>query len=419
MNPQRPQRPVGVLLSALALGLTALFLFLLAFGTLLGAASTQRLGGSPAGMPQSPAFTAAVMGIMVCIYLAFAGWSIATLVGLLRMRPWARISTMVIAGGLAFLGLLSAIAMLGMQSLVAAGNVPLPPNVPPALLHKIIVVMAVVSLLLAAVGIGWLIYLAQRRTREAFALAALQTQAQQPHAWPSPPGYTPGGQQQAPQPNPLTDFTVARPIAPVEPAQPAPEYTQWPQQPQQPQQDQAHPAPWPIIPIPPHTQIRTGRPVSITVLAIFALISAVVSLFGLVSPFPAFLFGFIVSGWPVHLYSLVWAAAAAIAGLGMLRLQRPAWVLAFVLLGISALNALTMLLPAARARYAAYILAAQQNSPFGRPTMPLPAGIMAATAAIGMLFGLLLIAFCAILLWRARWAFEPTISPPASEAPEA
>ena len=427
MDPQRPVRPVGIVLSAVALGLAALVLLLLALGGLATALSGAHLpaGSGAAALPSAAVFTV-VMLVMTLVYLGLGIWSIATLVGLLRMRSWARISAMVIAGGLACLSLLSAISMLGMQAAMASGAVPVPPNLPPGMLHKLMVTMAAVSFLVAGLSIAWLVYLALRRTRDAFAQAEAHQQAQQfaagqlvpgqfaagpspaqppysqpegfapqagyappaPIAWPTPP--------QPPQRNPLTDFTVARPVETAAPFV-APVAEPTPTQP----------------PVLAHlAAIRSRRPVSITVLAIIALFSAFFSLFGIISPEPAFLFGALVSGWPLHLYSLVWAAAAAIAGLGMLRLQRPAWVLSFILLGVSSLHFLVLLLPGPRARYMSYLIDMQQHSRFGGGPA-LPPGIMSMTVVAGMLFGLAVTVGVAILLWRARWAFALP-APPAS-----
>ncbi len=433
MYPPRPRRPVGIVLSAMALGLAALVLVLLAFAG-IGTALLGSHGGTASGTPSpvTPAVAAGVMLVFALLYGGLAAWAIATLVGLLRMRPWARISTMVIAGGLALLGLFSVVGLKGVQSAFASGSFPMPPNASPDLLHKMFTVMEAMSLVLAALSIGWFIYLALRRTREAFTQAHAHRQAQQfPHGMPYPPapGYppyvVPGASpawtppRQPPAPNPLTDFTVARPLAPP-PAEPIPPtdlsdtpadasaypqpYTApyaapayWPQQ----------APPWPVAP-----PAAPGRPVSVTVIAVFSLISAFFSLFGLISPFPTFLFGFMVGGWPLHLYSLVWSAAMAIAGLGMLRLQRPAWLLSFVLLGISSLNCLTFLLPGPRARYVAYMAAMQQRTTFGMPQPALPASFLTMTLAFGMFFGVALIVTAAILLWRARGAFAPPTPTP-------
>lgn len=428
------QRPPGIVLSALALGLLASFFLLL---TLL-------LSGTPlpASSDAAPAALLSAFRVgLTFVYIALAGWSIATLVGLLRMCSWARVSTMLIAGLLAGLGLLFALAMPVMQSIFAAGSAPLPPNVSPALLHRILNVMAAVSLVVTGLGVLWVVYLAQRRTREAFARTAAQAA--------SPAAPRPGAQPYAVQPpysssppppsgarfprtaaalrpvDPLTDFTVARPLhtanppaiplhnpqGAFDPPEPLPASYEAGGQPSASLPNQA----WPTQPAGPLPAVRSRRPISVTVLAIFALVAAFFALFEVVSPLPIFLFGMIVSGWPVHVYGVVWAAALAIAGLGMLRLQRPAWLLSFALLGVGVLHFLVLLLPSARAHYIRYMQTLQQPSG-GLSPQSLPPGMVALSIDMGMFFGLAIIALAGTLLWRAREAFPA--EPGATPAPE-
>lgn len=393
-------------------------------------------GAGAAGLP-SAAFATAMMLVFSLIYLALAGWSVGTLVGLVRMRPWARISTIVIASGLAALSLLSAVSMLFMQSIFSSGSVPMPPNVPPAFFHKVLIFLAVASLVVAVLSIGWIVYLAQRRVRAVFEQArAHQLAAQRPHGYPpaqlwpaaygsgqpSPPTTPhPPLRARQPAPNPLTDFTFARPLATHE-AQSAPSPDQ-PSSAPAPDPDaalvwqaQAAPQPgaWPALAA---EAPRTGRPVSVTIISVFALISAFFSLIGVISPSPASLFGVVVSGLPLHLYSVVWAAGLAIAGLGMLRLQRPAWVLAFVLLGTNSINAVIQLLPGPRARNLA--LMNSQLSMFGTQQTALTSSVMAMSMIFSMVLALLFSAFFAFILWRTRWAFPAAPPQPPADAPQA
>jgi len=416
---------VGVVVSALALGLAAVVLLLLSLGGLVAALGAAHL---------------VVMLGVVPIYLALAGWALGTLVGLLRMRSGARISAMVIAGCMAGLGLLFTASLMAIQTAIASGQIPMPPIATPAEIHRAFTLMAWLCVVMSALGIAGLVYFAQRSTRDAF----LQARAHQltahaayspsvAHAQPSGPAWLLRRPQ--PAPNPLTDFTVARPIEPpaqvgAAAAEPQAETTFDPTQQPWPsaQAEASHPAEeslpasaWPAYPQYSHTAsgpaatVRRGRPVSVTIVAMVSLANAFFTLVGVVAPVPGFLFGMVVSGWPLHLYSLVWTAAAAIAGLGMLRLQRPAWLLSFVLLGISSLQFLVLLLPAARARYIHYMSDVQPHSGLGNP-QGLPAGMLSLTIVLGMLMGLGVLALFAVMLWRARWAFEPT-APPASEEP--
>jgi hypothetical protein len=49
-------------------------------------------------MPQ-PGFLTAVIFVEALLVLAMAVWGFITFAGLLRMRPWARVSMLVIGGG--------------------------------------------------------------------------------------------------------------------------------------------------------------------------------------------------------------------------------------------------------------------------------------------------------------------------------
>ncbi len=208
------QRPAGVVLSALALGLAALVLLLLGLLSFFAVIA----GRHPPAGAMAPAASAAVLTaaslLMTLLYLGLAAWAFTTLRGLLRMRSWARISAMVIAACMVGFGLLFAVGLAGAQSLLAAGSVPIPPNVDPALLRKALLILAVLSFFVAALGVAWLLYFASRSTQDAF----LRAQARQPgHAPPAPSaGYAspPPSRRMATPPafDPLTDFTIARPI---------------------------------------------------------------------------------------------------------------------------------------------------------------------------------------------------------------
>jgi hypothetical protein len=190
-------------------------------------------------------------------------------------------------------------------------------------------------------------------------------------------------------------------IAPAWPAQPAST------------QPLPQPAAWPASSA---AKARTGRPAAVTVISVFALLGAFISLFGVISPVPGFLFGVVIAGWPLHLYSILWAAGLAIAGLGMLRLQRPAWQLAFVLLAFQALNFVVLLLPGPRTRYVAFLVS--QNPMFSSPKAALPANLVVASVSFGNAIGLAFAAFIAFMLWRARWAFHAAPPLPPEENPD-
>ena len=171
------KRLPGVIFSAVILALGSLFQLLMAalmvFAGTLEKTQTHSSGGlsttvaspTPAWMPM---FSYG-LGVF-CILLAV--WGILTTVGLFRMRRWARISTLVIGGCLAILGVPSMLMMLVMTMV----PFPTPATVDPSQAHTIqmatrigLGVGAAVYALVSAVGISWLVYFNRKAVREAFA----------------------------------------------------------------------------------------------------------------------------------------------------------------------------------------------------------------------------------------------------------
>ena len=393
------RRPAGVVLSAIVLGLAAGLLILLAAVTLLGAVM---MGHAPPPTTLNPGVATpppeiiiAAVAAVACLYLALAVWAIATLVGLVRMRPWARISIMIIGAGLGCLGLFSALGCFAMPILMQ--SMPMPPASNPAVLHAIFIGMAVVSLLVATLGITWLVYFALRRTREAFIAVA-------------PPAAS------LPNPNapaPLLhahalDYSVAEPLTAPQPfdSLPPAAYTQtWSQT--------TATIPQPTVP---------KRPVSITVLGIILLVGAVCSLSCLALPFPLFLCGFILSGWVAHITLLILIIFAATTGVGLLLVRKPAWYMAVAYCALSILNTLVMLFPAGRERMGEYMETVSHATAAAMPG-PQPIDLFGPKLfpiliLPGIVFGLAVVVFVIVLLWRARWAFEPNALKPQPQAAE-
>ncbi len=98
-------RPTGVTIIAILSFLAAFLLVLLGFGFLFGGAIIASLGMS---MPTS--IIGAGVVLFACVFFGFAALDVVTGIGLLNMRNWARVLTIVIVGiGLFFaaLGILS------------------------------------------------------------------------------------------------------------------------------------------------------------------------------------------------------------------------------------------------------------------------------------------------------------------------
>jgi hypothetical protein len=168
------KRPVGLILSAIALSLAALFLILTTVLMVLIAIFADRhhpfIAAAPAATPH---FFLYLMLAVAVFYAALATWATLTVIGILRLRSWARYSILVIGGGLAILGLLA-----GMGTLLSRTMLPTlstqQPNADPRILSGVFFVMTALYLLVSAVGGWWLIYFNLRPTRELFSIAEFQ-----------------------------------------------------------------------------------------------------------------------------------------------------------------------------------------------------------------------------------------------------
>jgi hypothetical protein len=113
--------------------------------------------------------------------LALAAWAISTIVGLFRMRSWARTSMMVIGGCLAGSCLFGAMRVVIVPLLLRTTPGPLVEgplwfehqlHTAFSIVATMFLFIAAVFLFVAAIGVWWLVYFSLRRTREAFAQAA-------------------------------------------------------------------------------------------------------------------------------------------------------------------------------------------------------------------------------------------------------
>jgi hypothetical protein len=91
------------------------------------------------------------MAFAAIILLVPAVWGIATSIGLFRVKRWARISTLIFAGLLTFMGVVTPLFVMA---------IPMPPqaNVTPAMMSAVKGAIAGFYLMLAAVGVWWLVY---------------------------------------------------------------------------------------------------------------------------------------------------------------------------------------------------------------------------------------------------------------------
>jgi len=162
------KRPIGLILSAIVLSLAALFLLLLSVVSVFTSVFASRQP-STAAMPHFVTYLFVALSIF---YAALGVWAILTVIGILRLRAWARYSILIIGGGLAVTDAFAAFGTL-------VGRTMLPtleaqqPAADPRVMSMVFFVLAAAYLLVAAVGIWWLIYFNLRPVRELFSNQAM------------------------------------------------------------------------------------------------------------------------------------------------------------------------------------------------------------------------------------------------------
>ncbi|MBB5316752.1 hypothetical protein [Tunturibacter empetritectus] len=157
------KRPIGLIFSAVVLSLAALFLLLIS--------SLMAFAGISAGhqptVPATPHFVTYLMIAISGFYIALAIWAILTVIGILRLRSWARYSILIIGGGLAFISILAVFGLLLSRTMLPTLQTQ-QPAADPRITFIVFLVMGAINLLVAAVGIWWLIYFNRRAVRELF-----------------------------------------------------------------------------------------------------------------------------------------------------------------------------------------------------------------------------------------------------------
>lgn len=169
------KRPAGVVVSAIVLILGSVFELLMAAGMAFAGALFHRhtvAGTLPASAntptaPWMPIFFYGFAAFMVLLTL----WGIVTAVGVLRLRRWARYSILVIGGGLALFGTISAASTLLLLFL----PLPLSPATDPSQAQSLhfaaratFAGVAFFYVLMAAIGVWWLVYFNRKAARDLF-----------------------------------------------------------------------------------------------------------------------------------------------------------------------------------------------------------------------------------------------------------
>jgi hypothetical protein len=162
------KRPIGLILSAIVLSLAALFLLLLSAVSVFTSLFASRQP-STAAMPHFVTYLFVALSIF---YAAQAVWAILTVIGILRLRSWARYSILIIGGGLVVIGVFLLLGTLLSRTMLPALQTQ-QPAIDPHIMSIVLMVMGALYLLITAVGIWWLTYFNLRSIRELFSNQAM------------------------------------------------------------------------------------------------------------------------------------------------------------------------------------------------------------------------------------------------------
>ena len=344
--------------SALLLVLAALMAFAMIVAT------------PPANDPRLPPMFFTVMRVVVPLFYAIpAVWGILTAVGLLQLKNWARISTIV------FSVLLMVFGAFGvLTSMVFILNPPSGNGVDPKMFSIIGAATAVFSLAQIGVGIWWMVFFNRAGVKAQFLPQALPYpqagQGAAPYAIDMPHSATP------PPPSLTTPPGVATPTD---------------------------------VTTPPLAVLqRPARPLSISIIGWFMLAGCIFLPFSIVLRAPTVLFTAILTGWPAVILLSLFGALHLYMGIALLKMKSSGRLVGTGYYIFGLLNVVVFYLaPGRNARIAKLMDAAQSMFPWMRSAQsnPFQADMMP-FLLVGAIGG---IAFYLVLLYfliAAKPAFD-------------
>jgi hypothetical protein len=221
----------------------------------------------------------AMVILMAVFVMVLVVWAVATVVGILRLRNWGRISILIFGGCMAIFGLFGLLGTFMMSTFMHAMPA-MQPSPPAFIMQAAMIIMSAINSFTLAIGIWWLIYFNLHKVKAAFVPPAML-------------------------PTLLPDGTPDGILLPYAAPPPAPSY------------------------FPP-------APTAITIMGWFLLVSALCCLLVMLIPFPGFFLGFIATGIGKDLLYLAFAALAAYSGWGLLHLRESGRrvAIAYLCLGI-------------------------------------------------------------------------------------
>ncbi len=315
-----------------------------------------------------PMFFKTVRVVVPLFYALPAIWGIVTAVGLLQLKNWARISTIVISVLLMVFGAFGMLTSLVFLLKPPPGN-----GLDPKMFAVIGVVGATFAVAQIGIGVWWIIFCNRAGVKAQFLPQAYPLpysgQGATPYAIDMPHSATP------PPPGPTTsaDLTSTAPPAP------------------------------PIVAV-----TRTSRPLSISIIAWFMLMSCLfvpVSLF--VHP-PLALFLTILTGWQSSVFMLISGALNVYVGIALLKMKPIGRLIAIGYFAFGVLNVAVFYFAPGRSARLQKLLDLQQSMfPWMRPAQSNPfQSDMTPFLFIGAICGVVLFLVLLYFLIAAKPAFD-------------
>src|SRR5215471_18484574 len=140
------------------------------FGGLIGLSGLTVLTSSAAPPPGQALPSIAVVAIMAAVEFGFGAWGIASAVGVLRLKNWARVCFLIFGGLLAFFSFCTAVGFV--LSAVALPST-LPPNVSPGLFRGVALVFVMLDAIGFAIAVWWLVYFTRASVKAQFGADAV------------------------------------------------------------------------------------------------------------------------------------------------------------------------------------------------------------------------------------------------------
>jgi hypothetical protein len=180
------KRTAGITAAAVVALLGSAFVALLAVIGLFAILFASRFSPPAEGLPQQGPIPAVAAGIMGSLFnFGFAGWGLATGIGLLRLKPWSRISTLIYAGFLAFSTAIAALIFLFLP-LPEAANAGQNFNF---VFRAIIEISCLIPL---SIAVWWLVFFTRKGVAAQFSARPELTTSPEAQAVVSPPPFVPG-----------------------------------------------------------------------------------------------------------------------------------------------------------------------------------------------------------------------------------